>query len=365
LLFFSIATLVANGQSYVRPSLNIGDAAPPLRLRAWLKGTPIKEFQKGKVYVVEFWSTWCAPCRAVMPHLSALAHEYEGRVTFIAVDILQVNTPVEKLQRFVDSMGGHMDFNVAAEESYLMESGWYYSARPEGIPCVFVVNADGKIAWIGHPMALAPILPKVLSNDWDMKGVSARRNEDMRLEALDDSLNYELMRFEKIHYKPESQDKPDSMLMAIAEITKKEPGLKYATHIVYRTFDALLKTNMDKAYKYAKEIMDTTLYGDLGYEVIIGTIGTYADKLHITPEIYQLGIDAYLFKIDHVSGFPELANLPKYYDEMAQWYSRLNDKSKAIEAQQKAIDELKGRNVVRKDEMMNAFTARLEQYKSM
>jgi hypothetical protein len=37
------------------PSLNIGDTAPPLRIREWIKGTPIENFEKGKIYVVEFW----------------------------------------------------------------------------------------------------------------------------------------------------------------------------------------------------------------------------------------------------------------------------------------------------------------------
>ncbi len=36
------------------PSLNIGDQAPPLHVREWIKGTPIQKFEKGTVYVVEF-----------------------------------------------------------------------------------------------------------------------------------------------------------------------------------------------------------------------------------------------------------------------------------------------------------------------
>ena len=38
--------------------LKIGSPAPPLKIAKWIKGTPITGFQKGKVYVLEFWASW-------------------------------------------------------------------------------------------------------------------------------------------------------------------------------------------------------------------------------------------------------------------------------------------------------------------
>ena len=77
-------------------NLTIGDPAPSLKYSKWIKGNPIKGFEDGKVYVLEFWATWCVPCIKAMPHLSELAKKYKSTTTFIGVNIRQAAVKLMK-----------------------------------------------------------------------------------------------------------------------------------------------------------------------------------------------------------------------------------------------------------------------------
>src|SRR5262245_41474082 len=161
--------------------LNLGDAAPPLVVASWVKGEEFETFEPGKTYVVEFWATWCGPCRASIPHLTELAHQYKDQgVRFVGVDVWEEDT--SKVPPFLAEMGDQMDYSVALDrvapgekaDDGVMAKTWLAAAAEYGIPTAFVVR-DATIAWIGHPMQLDEPLAKIVAGTWNPKDKAAER----------------------------------------------------------------------------------------------------------------------------------------------------------------------------------------------
>ena len=348
LLLLLLCIAAITGAQNLPPSLNLGDSAPPLRVHLWLKGTPVKQFKKGHVYVLEFWATWCKPCIEAMPHLSTLAREYKDKVTFIGMDIyeddLKPRKSIKQIKAFVDSMGKKMDFPVATEDSNFTVADWLEASdeKRNGIPNTFVVNAEGRIAWIGYPTELDEVLRMVVNNMWDVNKALVEQNEYRRLEKLEASVREQLNGYVGDPSKQYDLGKPDSALLLIDEIVRMEPKLKYAPAIAFHTFSSLLKTNPTKAYVYGKEVLITPSYRGTDYNNITYPIEWYTEKsslLTLPPEIFELGADAYQAAIDKDP--PSSSKLPQTYMKMVDWYWRAKNKAKAIEAAQKAIEAMK------------------------
>lgn len=147
--------------------LGIGDAAPPLTVTKWLNG-PETKIEAGKVYVLEFWATWCGPCIAAMPHLAEVRDEFKDKgLVVVAVTTKDGNgNDAESVAKFVKDTGAKFGFTFAYCDADATDKAYMQASGQEGIPCSFVVGKDGKIAFIGHPMELDDVLPKVIDGTW-------------------------------------------------------------------------------------------------------------------------------------------------------------------------------------------------------
>jgi tetratricopeptide (TPR) repeat protein len=173
-----IATAPARGQS-----LGLGDPAPKLDVKSFVKGQPIATLEPGKLYVVEFWATWCGPCRVSIPHLTELQKKHPD-VVFIGVSVLEQDQNAVK--PFVDAMGDNMAYRVAVDaipekgdaNDGLMATTWMKAAGQGGIPTAFVIDKGGRIAWIGHPMSMDEPLEKIVGGSWDLTAAIARSRKE-------------------------------------------------------------------------------------------------------------------------------------------------------------------------------------------
>ena len=131
----------------VKPT-KIGDSAWPLDGLTFVKGGPV-QIEPGKVYIVEFWATWCPPCRTTIPHLTEVAHKYKNK-NLVVVGISQEG--IEKVKPFVAEWAEKMDYNVAVDATGSIGDGYMGAFGVNTIPHAFVVDSQGKIAWHGHPL---------------------------------------------------------------------------------------------------------------------------------------------------------------------------------------------------------------------
>jgi thiol-disulfide isomerase/thioredoxin len=168
-----------------KAKLAVGDAAPPLtKVTAWLNGPEPKTFEKDKVYVLEFWATWCTPCIAAMPHLTELAKENaaKGLVVIGLTNKDPNGNTKESVTAFVEkNKGTKLGYPVAYSDGEENYAAYMDAADQRGIPCSFVVGKTGRVEYIGHPNNLDEVLPKVLDGTWKGKAdadlLEAREND--------------------------------------------------------------------------------------------------------------------------------------------------------------------------------------------
>ena len=180
-LALALCVAVPRARAGEAPTLKVGDPAPRLFVSKWLNGEPVQALEKGTVYIIECWATWCGPCRASIPHFSGLQAKYKEKgVVVIGLNVWEKNTAA--VEPFVKKMGDTMAYRVALDEVETPgEAGksakaWLVAAGQEGIPCAFVVDQSTKIAWIGHPMdGMDEVLAGVVAGTFDPKKLAEQR----------------------------------------------------------------------------------------------------------------------------------------------------------------------------------------------
>jgi thiol-disulfide isomerase/thioredoxin len=156
-------------------ALKVGDPAPKIQVSRWVQGDEVKEFEGDKVYIVEFWATWCGPCVASIPHLDEIYRKYKDKgLVVIGQNVMEDDA--KAVSTFVKGMAGKMSYRVTLDDKTdggWMAKHWLTAAGQNGIPCAFVVSKKGKIAYIGHPMSLKESLLESLLDEPSTKPASA------------------------------------------------------------------------------------------------------------------------------------------------------------------------------------------------
>ncbi len=370
-LLLAFTVLVGKTQTNtIKPTLSIGDPAPILEVHKWLKGTPVKAFEKGKVYVVECWATWCVPCIAAMPHLSELAQQYRDKVTVIGVSVWEGGSKpvpdVTTLQSFVDKKGKDMDYTVAMDDptKNKFAGTWLKAADIKGIPATFVIDREGKIAWMGHPLKVDSILKQIVEKPetFDLVRTKEEYNKELAIQskrqAVQSILGYGMSKNHGLAFQQAQK------------LIKEDP--QFETENLW----VMVRTYLDLNGKLAQTYVEGKLKDTEFLKSLNGGKGiTNEEFLDVFAKLVAqkqgLDIDMYYQAVGRLNKVVQKD--PEDYltwSMLAQAYTYLNEPSKAILAQEKAITAFQNDIKIKpKDDYqtkaLEGMTKKLEEYKKL
>lgn len=136
------AALVVTGLFHAMPAasaqISSGTAAPAWTLRD-LSGKFVKSDEfKGKVVIVDFWATWCPPCRAEIPGFVGLYKRYGDKgLVIVGVSLDQQGAAVVK--SFVEKFG--VNYPIVMGDAKIAEA----FGGVEALPTTFVIDRQGRV----------------------------------------------------------------------------------------------------------------------------------------------------------------------------------------------------------------------------
>ena len=140
LVLAALTFAAAAGAAELKPWT--GGATPPLVLQDLYGRTHRLADYRGKVVLVNFWATWCEPCRDEMPSIERLRQSLAGQ----PFEVLAVNIgePLGRIERFLEKMP--LGFPMLLDRDTGVAKAW----KARVVPATFLVGPDGRIRYVHY-----------------------------------------------------------------------------------------------------------------------------------------------------------------------------------------------------------------------
>jgi thiol-disulfide isomerase/thioredoxin len=140
-LLLGLALLTATATAATAEVLKpwTGGATPPLELTDLENGKHRLADYRGKVVLVNFWATWCVPCREEMPSIERLRASLEGRpFVVLAVNLAE---PESRIRKFLETVPRR--FTVLLDRDGQSARAW----QARVLPATYIVGPDGRVRY--------------------------------------------------------------------------------------------------------------------------------------------------------------------------------------------------------------------------
>ena len=133
----SIAAVLPSSPAAADAPLHVGERAPALVVPLLDGRTFDLASERGKVVIVNFWATWCSPCRAEMPRLDAFYRRYHGR----GVDLLGLSVDDSGDRAAVAEIMRHFSYPAALAASARVND----FGEPPAVPMTWIIDTQGVV----------------------------------------------------------------------------------------------------------------------------------------------------------------------------------------------------------------------------
>jgi thiol-disulfide isomerase/thioredoxin len=134
--FAASVAFAAEKELWAKSFLN--QKASDLVVEKWLTKEPDR---KGKFVLIDFWATWCGPCRKAIPELNALHKKFGDRLVVIGLS----DEPESKVKAMTQPV---IEYFSAIDTKARMKK----SVKVTGIPHVLIIDPKGVVRWEGFPL---------------------------------------------------------------------------------------------------------------------------------------------------------------------------------------------------------------------
>ena len=324
-------------------ALSIGSKAPIPEISDFVRGEKPTFFEPGKVYVIEFWATWCPPCRQSMPHLTKLAEDMKSKgVVIVGVSDEKVETVRTFLEK--DEWKQKARYTLATDPDRSTHRAYMEASGQGGIPTAFIVK-EGVVQWIGHPMEMDAPLAKIVDGTWDPKTAK---------QTFEDSVAEEMKAMGRQNDMTKAIDSKDwdkAVALIDAEIAAST-GEEAMQSKVQKAQILLVAGRSEAAYALCAELIKE----DPALRTFVAT-----SVLHL-PDVADRRVDLAITWLTDVTSAAGPAN-PQVLAELAYAWSLKGDFTKAADFMRRAIDTAKSLGPTAADYVAD-LTAQLKGYES-
>ena len=125
-----------------------GPKAPAVTTKYTVKQGPAKS-ERGTIRVVEFWATWCGPCKQTIPILTQIQSKFANK----NVQVIGISSEedLNVVRAFVNQQGNTMNYTVGLDPEWRTSAPFSGIWQVNSIPHAYLVSHDNRILWHGHP----------------------------------------------------------------------------------------------------------------------------------------------------------------------------------------------------------------------